>query len=89
MDGTFLGMSFGTAIGTVLVSVVVAEMAGYGLHRSLHSGRCPRLSRAHMIHHLELYGPKQAMRGAKYRDATEGRSALGNIGLEWVVLVLI
>jgi sterol desaturase/sphingolipid hydroxylase (fatty acid hydroxylase superfamily) len=85
MDGKFLGMSFGTAIGTVLVSVVVAEMVGYGLHRLLHSGRFPRLSRAHMIHHMELYGPIQAMRGAKYKDATEGRSALGNIGLEWVV----
>jgi sterol desaturase/sphingolipid hydroxylase (fatty acid hydroxylase superfamily) len=94
MDGTLLGMSFGTAIGTLLVSVVVAEVVGYGLHRLLHSGRFPRLSRAHMIHHLEQYGPKQAMRGAKYRDATEGRPALGNIGLEWAapsaaILVLI
>lgn len=85
MDGTFMGMSFRTAIGTVLVSVVVAEMVGYGLHRLLHSGRLPRLSRAHMIHHLELYGPKQAMRGPTYRNTTEGQPALGNIGLEWVV----
>src|SRR5205807_2507243 len=64
---------------------MVAELLGYWLHRLLHSGRITTLSRAHMAHHLLLYGPQQSQRpGEKYKDATTGHFALGNIGLEWL-----
>jgi hypothetical protein len=70
---------------TVSGSILFAELAGYGLHRLMHSEKLPALSRAHMIHHLHLYGPCQPMRASTYKDATEGRIALGNMGLEWLV----
>jgi len=67
-------------------SVVVSELMGYLIHRLLHSGRIPSLSRAHMRHHLVLYGPLQSQRpGTKYRDATTDAARLGNIGLEWLI----
>jgi len=72
-------------LATIAGAIVVAELAGYGLHRLLHSGRFPLLSRGHLIHHLEQYGPNQPMRSEKYCDATEWRASLGNIGMEWVV----
>ncbi len=72
-------------LATIAGAIVVAELAGYGLHRLLHSGRFPLLSRGHLIHHLEQYGPNQPMRSEKYCNATEGRASLGNIGMEWVV----
>jgi sterol desaturase/sphingolipid hydroxylase (fatty acid hydroxylase superfamily) len=68
----------------VLSAVVVAELAGYWLHRLLHSEKLPLLSRSHMIHHLAIYGPSQSMRTQTYKDATPGRPALGNVGLEWL-----
>jgi len=38
-----------------------------------------------MKHHMVLYGPLQKQRpSAEYLDATIGRVALGNIGLEWI-----
>ena len=67
------------------LSCLVAELLGYWLHRVLHSGRIPTLSRAHMAHHLVLYGPRQSQRPSeRYKDATTGHIALGNIGLEWL-----
>jgi hypothetical protein len=80
-----LGTELGEGLLTVVASVLVAELAGYGLHRVMHSGRIPALSRAHLIHHLLLYGPRQPMRTAEYRDATAGRAAIGNVGMEWLV----
>jgi sterol desaturase/sphingolipid hydroxylase (fatty acid hydroxylase superfamily) len=77
---TPLGLLF-----TALASVLFAELAGYGLHRLMHSGRLLCLSRAHMIHHLLLYGPRQPMRTTEYKDATSGRASIGNVGLEWLV----
>ena len=76
MSWASLGMELGDGLLTVLASVVLAELAGYGLHRLMHSGRIPALSRAHLIHHLLLYGPRQPMRTAEYRDATAGRAAI-------------
>jgi len=76
---------FGEGLLTVLASVLVAELAGYGLHRLMHSGRISALSRAHLVHHLLLYGPQQPMRTAEYKDATCGRASIGNVGLEWLV----
>jgi len=81
----FLGVALGEALPTVFASVLIAELAGYGLHRLMHSGRIPALSRAHLIHHLLLYGPRQPMRSQNYKDATCGRAAIGNVGLEWLV----
>jgi len=69
----------------VAIAILTAELAGYVLHRVMHSERFPVLSRAHMIRHFELYGPAQSMRSAVYRRATDGRASLGNIGMEWVV----
>ena len=79
------GMSLQRTLLAVGISIGTAELAGYVLHRIMHSERFPALSRAHMIHHIELYGPTQAMRTEKYKDATRGRAALGNIGLEWLI----
>ncbi|HEV2297000.1 MAG TPA: hypothetical protein VGR72_00600 [Candidatus Acidoferrales bacterium] len=70
----------------IIGSLMVAELLGYWLHRLLHSDRVRVLSRSHMIHHLLLYGPLQPQRpGSDYLDATTGKVALGNIGLEWLV----
>ena len=85
MDYRFAGVSLFGMLMAVAISVAFAELAGYGLHRLMHSERFPAISRAHMIHHLHLYGPNQAMRAPQYRSATVGRSSLGNIGMEWVI----
>src|SRR5258706_816599 len=68
---------------SVVCSCLVAELAGYWLHRLLHTDRLPFLSRRHMVHHLLLYGPLP-MRAAHYKDATRGRFSLGNVGFEWL-----
>ena len=88
----FLGMTLGGFLVTLASAVLFAELIGYLLHRLLHSERFPALSRAHLIHHLQLYGPLQPMRSPAYKDATDGRAPLGNIGMEWlapVVLILV
>lgn len=70
----------------VAASIVIAELLGYLLHRLLHSGWIPWLSISHMTHHMVLYGPLQKQRPSEeYLDATIGKVALGNIGLEWIV----
>ena len=69
---------------SVLCACLVAELAGYWLHRLLHSDKLPFLSRSHMIHHLFLYGPEQPLHTQEYKDATSGRLALGNVGMEWL-----
>lgn len=84
MSSTF-GIALGDGLLTVLASVLLAELAGYGLHRLMHSGSIPALSRAHLIHHLLLYGPRQPMRTIEYQDATVGRASITNIGVEWLV----
>lgn len=66
-------------------SCITAEFLGYWLHRLLHSGAIPFLSRNHMTHHLVRYGPLQKQRSPKYLDATEGRASLTNIGVEWLI----
>jgi len=65
-------------------SSVTAELLGYWLHRLMHSGWIGFLSRSHMEHHMVQYGPLRKQRTRQYRDATAGRLALGNIGLEWL-----
>ena len=67
------------------MSIIIGELLGYLLHRLLHRGWIPWLSKGHMEHHMVLYGPLQKQRPSeKYVDATTGRIALGNIGLEWI-----
>ena len=69
---------------TIVSSCLVSEFFGYWLHRLLHSDRLPFLSRGHMMHHLRIYGPRQPMRAEKYKDATDNRFSIGNVGLEWL-----
>jgi hypothetical protein len=83
MSFRFGGMSFAGIGVAVAIAILTAELAGYVLHRVMQSERFPALSRAHMIHHLELHGPAQSMRSAVYRRATDGRASLGNIRMEW------
>ena len=81
-----------TLIATLFAAALFAELVGYLLHRVLHSDLLPSLSRSHLIHHLVHYGPQQPMRTPAYRDATDGRVALGNVGLEWtapIALILL
>lgn len=66
-------------------SCVSAELLGYWLHRLLHSGIVGFLSRNHMRHHMVLYGPLQPQRSREYRDATDERTSLGNVGVEWLL----
>src|SRR5215472_11952163 len=65
-------------------SGITAEFLGYRLHRLLHSGWIGSFSRSHMEHHMVQYAPVRKQRTPQYRDATGGRLALGNIGLEWL-----
>src|SRR5260370_31232590 len=77
---TFVGI-----VATLVDSVVVAEFAGYWLHRLLHSDKFPALSRGHLIHHFLVYGPRQPMRAGEYHDATDSRFSVGNVGIEWLL----
>jgi sterol desaturase/sphingolipid hydroxylase (fatty acid hydroxylase superfamily) len=79
LHATFVGI-----VATLVDSVVVAEFAGYWLHRLLHSDMFPALSRGHLIHHFLIYGPRQPMRAGEYHDATDNRFSIGNVGIEWL-----
>ncbi len=85
MSLQFWGMTAEGVGFAVAISILAAEFAGYTLHRVMHSGRFPALSKAHMIHHIELYGPNHSMRSTAYKNAAEDRMSLGNIGMEWVI----
>ena len=80
-----LHVTFVGVLATLVDSVVVAEFAGYWLHRLLDSVRLPSLSRGHLIHHFLAYGPRQPMRAEEYHDATDHRFSVGNVGLEWLL----
>ncbi len=79
-----LHVTFVAAVATLVDSIVVAEFAGYWLHRLLHSNKFPVLSRGHLIHHFLVYGPRQPMRAGEYHHATENRFSVGNVGIEWL-----
>lgn len=67
-----------------------AELAGYVLHRLLHSESISFLSRSHMIHHLVTYGPRMKQRpGNEYRSAVTGRASVVGIGMEWIVPIVV
>jgi hypothetical protein len=76
---TFIGI-----VATLVDSVVVAEFAGYWLHRLLYGDRFQTLSRGHLIHHFLVYGPRQPKRAGDYHAATESRLSIANVGIEWL-----
>jgi sterol desaturase/sphingolipid hydroxylase (fatty acid hydroxylase superfamily) len=84
MLDSWLHVTFGGIAATLLCSALVAELAGYWLHRLLHSDKLPMLSRGHLIHHFLIYGPRQPMRAEDYKDATDNRFSIGNVGIEWI-----
>lgn len=67
---------------TTVLACVYAELVGYGLHRLLHAELVPWLTRRHLAHHVELYGPRMKMRTATYLDRAHG--GVGGIGWEWI-----
>ncbi len=70
---------------TVAVSILLSELAGYWIHRLLHSELIPFLSRSHMWHHLEDYAPGTNQRSDIYKDSSEDRFSLLGLGVEWLV----
>jgi len=70
---------------TILITIPFAELAGYWLHVILHSNKSKFLSQAHMIHHMQLYGPKMPQLHKEYLSASTGRFTFFGIGLEWIV----
>src|SRR5262249_8009825 len=77
-------LHFGQIVLCIAGSCLFAELAGYWLHRFLHSNCVPALSRSHLIHHFVLYAPDGALRSDHYLDATTDRFSIGNVGLEWL-----
>ncbi len=77
-------------VGSLLGGVLFAEIYGYWLHRLLHSDKIHLLSRNHMIHHLQIYGPRMKQRPeTAYRYAVSGRANVGGVGLEWLVPIAV
>lgn len=76
----------------VLFACVYTELVGYLLHRFLHGGWVEWMTRKHMIHHLEFYGPGMKMCTPTYRDR-ETPGGIAGVGWEWLapslVLVLV
>lgn len=72
----------------VVLGVLFAEIVGYFLHRLLHSERIAWLSKGHMIHHLQLYGPQMSQRSEVYKNPPHAPRHL-SIGSEWLVPVLV
>ncbi len=73
-----------SAVLTLALACVYTELAGYLMHRFLHSGRVAWLTRRHLVHHLELYGPGMKLRSPVYRDRAVPDGIAG-IGWEWLV----
>ncbi len=42
-----------------------------------------------MIHHLQIYGPKQKQLAKEYKNSVQNRFALMNIGTEWIFPVFL
>lgn len=73
-------LSAAGVLESVICSFLVAEFAGYWLHRLLPDNRLPLLSRNHLAHSLLLYGPPYLTRGESYRY--RNRASPGNADLE-------
>lgn len=73
---------------TVLASIVMAEFLGYWIHTLLHSEKIKFLSREHMQHHLNDYGPGSNQRSNPYKDSGVGRFTFLGLGAEWLVPIV-
>ncbi len=69
--------------------IIFTEFVGYWLHILLHSEKMPKLSRAHMLHHLRDYGIGKPMHRDRYRSSADTRTNVLGIGLEWLVPTVI
>lgn len=69
---------------TAALACVYTELVGYLLHRLLHAGRIAWMTRRHLVHHLELYGPTMKLRTPVYRDR-ELHDGIAGVGWEWIV----
>jgi len=79
-----LHVTFVGVLATLVDSVVVAEFAGYWLHRLLHSDKIPALSRGHLIHHFLSMAPANPC--APTNTTTPRTIAFrGQRRLEWLV----
>ena len=76
---TFVGV-----VATLADSVVVAEFAGYWLHRVLHGGKFPGHRRGHLMRHFLLHGAGKPICAGEYYGATDSRAYLGNVGIQWL-----
>lgn len=72
---------------TAVLACLYAELVGYLLHRLLHSGAIAWLTRRHLVHHVELYGPTMKLRTPTYRDRERG--GIAGVGWEWIVPSLL
>jgi hypothetical protein len=66
-------LSAAGVLESVVCSCLVAEFAGYWLHRLLPGDILPFLSRNRMAHRLLPYGPMQPMREESCKHATHDR----------------
>jgi hypothetical protein len=73
-------LSAAGVLESVICSFLVAEFAGYWLHRALPSNRLPLLSRNHLAHYLLLHGLPDPMRAESYRYCHH--ASHGNVDLE-------
>lgn len=75
---------------TVILAIISGEFLGYWLHVLLHSNKIEFLSKAHMIHHLVVYGPKQEFTSDKYKTSLiDNRPGIAGVGLEWIIPVIL
>jgi sterol desaturase/sphingolipid hydroxylase (fatty acid hydroxylase superfamily) len=67
---------------------IYTELVGYLLHRFLHGGCVDWMTRKHMVHHLEFYGPRMKMCTPTYRDREVPGGIVG-VGWEWIAPSLL
>ena len=73
-------LSAAGVLESVICSFLVAEFAGYWLHRALPSNRLPLLSRNHLAHCLLLHRASYPMRAESYSYCS--RASHGDVDLE-------
>ncbi len=74
---------------SIFLGFVFAEIVGYAVHVLMHSNKIKKMSEAHMIHHLKLYGPKMPMLSGDYKKSAVKRAHLNGVGLEWLLPMMI
>jgi hypothetical protein len=67
-----VALSAAGVLEPAICSCLVAEFAGYWLHRRLHSEKTPFRGHSQLAHHLLRYGPVQAMSADKSDDPGPG-----------------